>query len=408
MKVFSGRQTAQTRYLHRQDFFWFWREMTPKKLRRIMEYGTIVERINLYDQMEHTDAHLYSDYQKRKRAILSQSWGLFPTTRDKQVKAEDDPICQELQEILLDMPELDNLILGLADGIGKGFSCIELDWKRQGNLIVPKECRFVDQSLFKVTNDGITLDNGSLTGEELWPMRWIVHQHEAQIWGRHVELFRVLAEPWLMKKMALNDFAHMLEVHGMPIRIGYYPPGTDESETDALLSALQSIGHDAAGIVPDNMKLEFQQIGTAEAKNFMSMIDHCNNEMSKAILGATLTTQAQDSKGSYALGKVHNEVRHDLLTGDSKQIADTITKQLITYICQLNWNTPVEQIPKFQFIENSMEDVTVTAQNIAVLNAAGLPIPLAWAYEKCGIPQPQDGEPVLPRQQQVQAEVTEK
>ena len=50
--------------------------------------------------------------------------------------------------------------------------------------------------------------------------------------------------------------------------------------------------------------------------------------MSKAILGGTLITQADGKTSTNALGEVHNEVRHDILTSDAAQIAATITRQI--------------------------------------------------------------------------------
>jgi phage gp29-like protein len=50
------------------------------------------------------------------------------------------------------------------------------------------------------------------------------------------------------------------------------------------------------------------------------MIDWCERTESKVILGATLTSQADGKTSTNALGNVHNDVRHDILVADARQL----------------------------------------------------------------------------------------
>ncbi|WP_412060125.1 DUF935 family protein [Pseudomonas aeruginosa] len=45
----------------------------------------------------------------------------------------------------------------------------------------------------------------------------------------------------------------------------------------------------------------------------------------QGVLGGTLTsTTSQSGGGAFALGQVHNEVRHDLLASDARQLAGNV------------------------------------------------------------------------------------
>ncbi|MFQ9867398.1 MAG: DUF935 family protein [Bilophila wadsworthia] len=117
--------------------------------------------------------------------------------------------------------------------------------------------------------------------------------------------------------------------------------------------------------------------------------------MSKAILGGTLTTQADGKTSTNALGEVHNEVRHDILTSDAAQIAATITRQILAPLAYLNCGvSDPALLPYFRFDTRQAEDIQVFADALPKL-AAVMDIPAAWAHEKLKIPQAEEGEKVL-------------
>lgn len=106
----------------------------------------------------------------------------------------------------------------------------------------------------------LRLRDATPEGQELWPWGWIVHRHASVSgWASRQGLFRVLVWTFLLKLYARGDFAEFLEIHGLPLRVGKYPAGTDEEEIAALLAALRDIGHDAAGAILDTMLVEFHE-----------------------------------------------------------------------------------------------------------------------------------------------------
>lgn len=207
---------------------------------------------------------------------------------------------------------------------------------------------------------------------------------------------RTLVWPYLFKNYSVRDLAEFLEIYGLPTRIGKYASGADDKDKRTLLNAVREIGHNAAGIIPETMQIELLNAANGSADPFQAMIDWADKTSSKAILGGTLTSQADGKTATNALGQIHNEVRHDLLVSDAKQLAGTLTRQLILPLLQLNkGNVDISRMPRFVFDTQLPEDLTVYSDSLPKLVGIGMKIPLSWAQEKLAIPLASEDEPVL-------------
>lgn len=209
-------------------------------------------------------------------------------------------------------------------------------------------------------------------------------------------MLRTLVWPYLFKNYSIRDFAEFLEIYGLPTRIGRYPSTAGEDDKLTLLNAVRDIGHNASGIIPETMQMELLNAASGSSDPFLAMIEWADKTSSKAILGGTLTTQADGKTSTNALGVVHNEVRHDLLVSDAKQLAGTLTQQLILPLLQLNKGAVDEdRLPRFVFDTRQPEDMAAYADALPKLVALGMRIPLSWAQEKLAIPTASDDEAVL-------------
>jgi phage gp29-like protein len=115
--------------------------------------------------------------------------------------------------------------------------------------------------------------------------------------------------------------------------------------------------------------------------------------MSKAIIGATLTTDVGQT-GSYAASKTHNEVRLDLVKSDCWSLANTLRMQLLRPLVGFNfgWDVPV---PWFQFQLQEPEDLRMLSEVYKAAIDFGQPVSAEHVSDRFGIPLPQDGETVL-------------
>ena len=93
---------------------------------------------------------------------------------------------------------------------------------------------------------------------------------------------------------------------------------------------------DAIAIIPDDCEVEIKDspFKTSSANLHKSLIQVCNAEISKAILGQTLSTE-NTGTGSYAATKGHLDVRADIINDDKKMV-EQVFNQLIQWICDLN------------------------------------------------------------------------
>lgn len=71
---------------------------------------------------------------------------------------------------------------------------------------------------------------------------------------------------------------------------------------------------------------------------FKDAVEHFNRQVSKRILGQTLTTEGGGSSGgAYALGKVHEKVRADISLADVKNLDETISDDLVRPLVDFNF-----------------------------------------------------------------------
>lgn len=376
--------------------------LTPTKLRSVLERaeaGDLSAQADLGEDMEELDGHVLAEMGKRKRALLTVSWDLQPPRNATQAerKATD-----QARELLAAVPDLEDVILDALDAIGKGYSCQEIEWAMQGRDWLPQAIHYRPPRWFTVPAQGrseeIRLRDGSADGEPLQPAGWIVHKHKAK--SGHVArggLHRILAWPFLFKTFSARDLAEFLEIYGLPLRLGTYPPGASDAEKSTLLKAVVNIGHNAAGIIPKGMGIDFKEAAEGRSDPYMAMIDWAERTESKAILGQTLTAQADRGSNTNALGSIHNEVRQDLRDSDARQLGQTLTRDLVWPIVAFNVRgiTDPNRAPRFVFDTREPEDIERYAKALPPLVRIGARIPTSYVHEQLGIPEPGEEEEVL-------------
>lgn len=369
------------------------RGLTPSRLASILEaaeQGDLVGQSDLFEDMEEKDGHIASEMLKRRSAIKQLEWDIVPPASPY---ASEKAAAKTLKEVMAEIPDFEEMVFDVTDAIGKGYACLEIEWQQSGGMWLPASVTHRPQSWFTIKRgyrEAIQLRDGSQDGEPLQPFGWITHTHRAKSgYLARSSMFRVLAWPYLFKNYSVADLAEFLEIYGIPIRIGKYPPGSSQQDKMTLLRALADVGHNAAGIIPNGMELDFKDAATGDPDAFQAMIDWCERTQSKVILGGTLTSQADGKTSTNALGKVHNEVRKDLRDGDAKQVATTLWRDLVYPIAVLNGlTTDLRRCPRFKFAIEEPEDMTAMASSLPVLVSMGFRVPRQWAQERVGIPEP--------------------
>lgn len=376
--------------------------LTPRRLARIFraaDAGDVRAQMELYEEMEEKDPHLFSQLQTRKLAVTGLDWEVQPFSEAE----EDKQIAEFVSEQLKALDNLDEIMLDALDALGKGISILEIQWGMdQNGANAIKDIEYVHPK--KLVWDGFTDElkvctREFPTGLSFPKNKFVIHSYKARSGHpSRAGILRVVAWMYLFKNYDVKDWVAFCEVFGMPLRLGKYSPSASEEDKLQLMRTLVEIGTDAAGMVPDGTMIEFiESQKTASAQLYERLARYCDEQMSKAILGQTLT--ADSGGGSYAQSKTHNEVRHDLTVADAKALATTIRRDIIRPLVEYNFGTDCN-LPLFVFDCQEAED---QKENVEILKALvcdmGLQVPASHIYKKFNIPKPEAGEEVLhPRQ----------
>ena len=374
--------------------------LTPEKLARIFreaDQGDVYRQMELFEEMEGKDLHLFSQFQTRKNAVTGLEYEIMPYSTEKS--AITDSMTDLISEVFENL-DTEDIFTDLLDAIGKGFAVSEIIWGYENNRVIVKDIKSRLQKKFFWDHEDkfkvMTVENPQ--GEELPINKFIIHRYKARS-GHPCKagILRVAAWMYLFKNYSIKDWVAFAEVYGMPFRLGKYNSGASEEDKRALQEALIMMGSDAAGIVPEGAEIEFKEAAKISSLNvYESLANFCNKEMSKAILGQTLTTDIGDT-GSKAAATVHDGVRHDLVKSDCKALAKTIRKQLIQPLILFNFGPQyVKYAPKLKFYYEEPEDGETNANTYrTIIKDIGLPVTEEHLYEKFGIPKPEAGQKLI-------------
>ena len=369
--------------------------LTPVKLARIFkeaDAGDPFRQMELFEEMESKDTHLFSQLQTRKLAVTGLDWEVQPFSQDET----DQEIAAFVEEQLKELDGFSDNLMDILDAIGKGISFQEIEWEYRDGHVVVENIEYVHQKKFyyDTLTDALMLRTEAFPGGIPLPEnKFIVHRYKAR--SGHPSRYgvlRVVAWMYLFKNYDLKDWVSFCEVYGMPLRLGTYDATASEKDKAALMDAIVRMGTDAAGIVPSGTDIKFIEANKQSSVDIYERLARfCDEQMSKAIVGQTLTS---DSGGSYAQSKTHNDVRQDLTEADCKAVMETVRRDLIRPLVEFNFGVQAH-VPYFILNATDTDDLKETAEIVNTLAAAGLEIPKSWLYKKFNIPAPEDGEETI-------------
>jgi phage gp29-like protein len=343
--------------------------------------------------IEEKDLHYRSVLQTRKLAAAGLPLSVSP--------ADETPAAEKAAELVQDALErldIPALLVGLLDALSKGYAVAEILWSTQGGRWLPQDALIREPHWFQFdreTGRHLRLYDGSPDGQELPEYKFICHAPRIlagiPIMGG---LARSALWAWVFKSYALRDWAAFAELYGQPLRLGKYDASATQQDIDVLRRAVMDVGSDAAAVIPDSLKIEFQEstAKTASADLYQRLIEYLDRQVSKAVLGQTLTTD-QGSSGSLAQATVHNEVRSDLLRADARSLSATLRRGLIGPIVRLNLGDA--PLPHVELFVEEPEDMVALADQLSKIVPLGAKVPERWVREKWGIPEAEGDEPLL-------------
>ncbi|MEQ8224623.1 MAG: DUF935 family protein, partial [Candidatus Eremiobacterota bacterium] len=254
-----------------------------------------------------------------------------------------------------------------------GYKPLEVTWEQYENLWLPVKVAGKPPEWFCFDSENnlrFRSRESSWDGELLPEKKFLCPQHEASDdnpYGKPV-LSNVF---WSVtfKKGGWEFWIVFTEKYGMPIFLGKHPPGATKTEKDELAVALENAVRDAVIVISENSNLDLIEspYKANSVQAYKELIKSCNDEISKAILGQTLTTEIGNT-GARAASETHFKVRQDIVDSDKNLVMETIN-ELITWIYELNF--PGKDIPEFEMWEPEDIDLTL-AQRDEILSRTGV------------------------------------
>ena len=374
--------------------------LTPARLYRILEEaerGDLKAQHELMEDMQEKDPQIAADLGKRVQMAAELEWQILPPDDPTPAEQAATDLCAEVFSGI----EVEDLVLDLGSAVGHGWTCLEIPWTRDGQRRIPEQPQWRPHAWFRLhpeRQDELRLRDHSAEGAELWPLGWLQHRHRSKAgYVARSGLLRVLSWPYLFQNYALGDLAQLLEIYGLPARLGTYPRNATEREKGTLLRAVTSLGHNAAGIIPEGMRIEYLEAAQAKGDPYETMLRWCERAKSRAILGSTLTSGV-DEHSTQALGNVHERSQRSLIRADCRQYAGTIARDLLWPIAALNYGIEDRRrAPRFLLDVQEVEDLETLSKALPVFVDLGARIPAWWFHEKSGIPAASESEDILQR-----------
>lgn len=381
---FSHQLDSQRRYLTDSP--------TPARLAnllRAVDNGDIAVLPELQEEMESKDAHLQGVSQTRQLALTALDWDIQPDPRadDQDLAIEASDV---VRRILNDIRTFGDTLVHLATGI-PNLAVVELIWHK-GMLVetvdVPGS-RLIGDSM---NGPGIFIETEKEPlGVQALPSKFVVyHRKRGGCYPLRVTLTHATVKPWIMGHFSISDWMAFSELYGVPWRIGTIEAGATPEDKDVLEEMLKNMGSDTAAVYDEFSNIEIiQASGTGET--FEKQIAWSESKMSILYLGQTLTTDTS-GVGSFALGKVHDNVRTDILLSDIKIEADVIREQIIRPMVALLF--PAKRVPVPRFVRQLIESQNVEGDRLAIdqiSKALELKMPLMVdeTYEKLNLTKPE-------------------
>jgi phage gp29-like protein len=381
--------------------------LTPSRLSAILKLadtGALDEPMQLFEQMEEKDAHLFSVASTRRLALTGLDWEIvsWAELRPTKDRAAADAAARYCREVLGDMETFDSALVHLSQAVGRNLAVAELVWEEVNGELVLSSIVPVDFTRLVFNDEGelrILTESEPADGIPLVPNKFVVHTpHNVSGHPSRGGLLRATALAFLGKQYAVKDWMIYAEVFGMPVRVGKYDPKATEAEKRELLEMLRNMGAEAAGVFSKSVSLEFLDAnrGTPPPP-YESMVNFFNREMSKAWLGQTLTTDATGSPGSFAVAKIHEQVRQDLREDDIRKEGEMVRREILKPLVRLKFGEAAP-VPFFRRRLRGPGNTEGLAKMLAVaVNDLGMSVDRQWAHDALGIPAGGTAKGVLTR-----------
>lgn len=323
---------------------------------------------NMYEDIL-TDGVLGDAIDKRIRAV---------TGADLTFQYADGSESDEMIK-LIDTDDFEYMLQEIVKAKFWHMSVIEPTFDAEGMKIysVPrKHIRPETKTIAKLENDS----EGQYSYADLDVIEVISREHS------HGLLLR--ACPYaIMKRGGVGDWAQMVELFGMPMRIGKYSVHDPEAR-QALQEAFGSQGAAATLIVPKETDIETTtQSGNGGGSLYKDFIETMDEQLLITILSQTMTTKDGASKSQ---GQVHKEVEEAVNKSDLRFVQRALNQKLKPILEKRGYAVKDGSFVFPKAIENLTVNDLISLSDI-------LEIPAYYFQERFSIPSAEENDIIARR-----------
>lgn len=344
------------------------------------------------------DPHIQSVFRSRRAGVAGRAWEIIP--------ADDSPkagkIADFVRKTLNSIPNFEHSLAHLLKAVPYGHSVAEVMWRIDAAATRIDALKTRRPERFTLGDDNVLrlIDSETYRLQDLPERKFICHKHDPQddtpyAMGILVSLYW----PWYFKKHAESFWMIVAEKFGVPSVIGKYPSHYTDGDVKALITALLNLQQDSVAAVPvdTEVNLNLAQASVGERGNFFrELLDFMNAEISKTVLGGTLTQEVGDV-GSYAAAQTHQEVRQEIIEADARLLQSTLDATLITWLVEFNYGPDVarELTPWIVINVQPSRATPEFANTLKTLQDMGYPVPKRFVAETFGLPQGEEDNEIL-------------
>jgi phage gp29-like protein len=301
---------------------------------REAERGIPVQQFDCFDDLIEVDGHLRGLIGERIEFVSGADWTLKAGRPDKP----SELAAAALEEQLRNHLGFREFIEHQLEAPHYGIAGTNLVWDvGDGGIVTPTEFRNAAHRRFASPRaelaGKIMLINGSTARDlvELEPGLWAISRYRGRNpWASG--LMRTAAWWAMFKRWSVRDWQVFAEMFGLPLAIGYYEEGAALESRQALEDVVKAIGEDGYAVLSNLTEVVIKDTARSGDSStvYPGIAALAEAQMSKLIAGATLSVDAggPGSKGSYALGAVHEERAYALKRADARRVEEMFVRDV--------------------------------------------------------------------------------
>ncbi|NBW10999.1 MAG: DUF935 family protein [Caulobacteraceae bacterium] len=342
------------------------------------ERGDTRDLFTLYRDMTLANSHLQGELSKRLLSVLGDTWRMIPASDAPEDVAAAETVRAALERLpgwldgcahllracLWPVALVERTYKPAAAGLGLTYDLAEM--RPVPDTLLDYRCGRLQ---IELCDQATGKPRGQWAQPE--PARYLVHRgHLLSVpdnWGGPM---RSVLFWFFLQLMVREWWSRYLDKFGQPFIVGKFDRSDDTSRQ--VLERAFALSTKIGGLVVNHeTQVELVQAAAGQSgEAYERFFTLCNREISKLIVGQTLSSEAQSTGLGSGTSKLQGDVRQDIRQWDALKLSATLRAQL--FVPFLTLNGIAGQAPAIAWGAEDTGDVLGTADAVSKLKSAGI------------------------------------